>query len=140
MRQVDKVVIKTEDFEEATRYGSLPRDVAYVLFIVKDGEFCIQVRRDDNSIIYTSKWRPVIVGDDCIYKIQIDDFSYIGLMVDNDNTVLGGTDYVAFTFYNDLFTEVSTMNDIMRIGYAFKLDGLELVIKDIKEILDKRYT
>lgn len=98
--QVDKVVIKTEDFEEVLRDSlpRLPRDVAYALLIVKDEKFRIQFRRYDNSIIYTSDWRPVIVGDDCVYKMKIIDFSNVDLMIDYDDTVLGGTDYVAFTF------------------------------------------
>jgi hypothetical protein len=123
--QVDKVVIKKEDFRKAKQY-SLPRDVAYALLIVKDEKFRIQFRRYDNSIIYTSDWRPVIVGDDCVYKMKIIDFSNVDLMIDYDDTVLGGTDYVAFTFYNGLYTKVSTMHDSMEIDYAFKLDELEL--------------
>jgi len=124
MRQIDKVVIKTEDFEKASRFY-LPRDVEYALLIVKNGKFCIQYRRDDDSVIWTSDWRDTIVSDDCVYRIQIIDFSNIILMIDNDNTVLGGTDYVAFIFMNNLFTKVSTMHDSMCIDYAFRLNKFE---------------
>lgn len=121
MKRADKIVIKAKDFEEATRYR-FPRDANYVLFVVKDGDFYFQVRREDDSVIWTSEKRKVIVGDDCVYKLRVIDVLYIGLTIDNDNTVLGGTDYVAFVFHNNLFTEVFTMHDSIVFDYANKIN------------------